>query len=484
MGHRQVAGQDVVERGHVGRSLDRRVAAQRHDPASRPADVAEQQLNDRSGADVLHSNRVLGPTDGVDDRAGALPPGVVAHRLGDLEELLGRAAADLGHQLGCVAAEVSLEDLEDAALVLQRLVFFRGLAMRETTGLRSVSGLLALRAAFGTLPCGLLFGHPRVMPGARVVDPLVLVEAREEPVEILGVTEPLVDDHRCVRITLDVLVEPALVLDDVANDSAEKGDVCARTDRDVLVGHRARPREARVDVHDLRAAEPRFHHPLEADRMVLGHVRAHDQDRVGVPQILLVCRGTPSPERGPQTGDRGAVSYACLVFDLDDAEADAQLLDQVVLLVVEGCAAQAGDAHRAVELVAVRILVLPGGAPGLDHALRDHLHRLVEAQLLPGIPVRPAVLHPQLAAGIGDERLRRRAFGTEPPAGDRARRIAFDLTDRAVLHVDELTAPDGAVRTDRLDDAVRVGGSRAQLFSLLRADGTTETERVTLAELA
>ena len=51
-------------------------------------------------------------------------------------------------------------------------------------------------------------------------------------------------------------------------------------------------------------------------------------------------------------------------------------------------------------------------------------------------------------------------------------------------HGFELTAPDGAVRTDRLDDAVRVGGSRAQLFSLLRADGTTETERVTLAELA
>ena len=68
VGHRQVAGQDVVERGHVGRSLDRRVAAQRHDPASRPADVAEQQLDDGCSPDVLRTDGVLRPTDGVAER--------------------------------------------------------------------------------------------------------------------------------------------------------------------------------------------------------------------------------------------------------------------------------------------------------------------------------------------------------------------------------------------------------------------------------
>ena len=64
-GHRQVAGQDVVERRDVGRALDRRVAAQGQDPAARAADVAQQQLDDRGGADVLHADRVLGPADGV-----------------------------------------------------------------------------------------------------------------------------------------------------------------------------------------------------------------------------------------------------------------------------------------------------------------------------------------------------------------------------------------------------------------------------------
>ena len=35
----------------------------------------------------------------------------------------------------------------------------------------------------------------------------------------------------------------------------------------VARGERARPREARIDVDDLRAALARLHHPLEADRM-------------------------------------------------------------------------------------------------------------------------------------------------------------------------------------------------------------------------
>ena len=86
-GHRQVARQDVVERRDVGRALDRRVAAQGHDAAARPADVAQQQLDDRGGADVLHPHRVLGPPDGVAERARALAARVVAQRLAHLEEL-------------------------------------------------------------------------------------------------------------------------------------------------------------------------------------------------------------------------------------------------------------------------------------------------------------------------------------------------------------------------------------------------------------
>ena len=120
-------------------------------------------------------------------------------------------------------------------------------------------------------------------------------------------------------------------------------------ERHVQVGERARAGEARVDVDDLRAALLGLHHPLEADRVALGHVRALDHDAVGVLQVLLEGGGAAAPERGPQTGDRGGVSYAGLVLDLDRAQRREQLLDQVVLLVVERRAAEVREAERAAQ---------------------------------------------------------------------------------------------------------------------------------------
>ena len=55
-------------------------------------------------------------------------PGVGQQRVGDLEERLARRAADLLDHLRRVALEVLLEDLEDAALVLQRRVLLGGAA--------------------------------------------------------------------------------------------------------------------------------------------------------------------------------------------------------------------------------------------------------------------------------------------------------------------------------------------------------------------
>src|SRR5262249_19883007 len=83
-----------------------------------------------------------------------------------------------------------------------------------------------------------------------------------------------------------------------------------------------------------RAASAGPARPLAAPRVVLGHVRAHAPDALGFGQALLERRPPASSERGPQTGDRRAVSYARLVLDLHDAEGRHQLLDQVVLLVV------------------------------------------------------------------------------------------------------------------------------------------------------
>src|SRR5438874_10991363 len=113
-------------------------------------------------------------------------------------------------------------------------------------------------------------------------------------------------------------------------------------------------------MEDLRAAPLGLHDPLEADRVRLGHVRPHDHDAVRVLEVLLEPGGAATPERGPQTGDGRAMSYAGLVLDRERAGRGEELLDQVVLLAVERGAAQEVDSERALERLAVLGLLLPG----------------------------------------------------------------------------------------------------------------------------
>ena len=70
--HGQIAGQNVVQRGNIGGTLNRSVSAQRQNAAAGPSDISEQQLQNRRGADDLHAVRVLRPADRVADGCGFL----------------------------------------------------------------------------------------------------------------------------------------------------------------------------------------------------------------------------------------------------------------------------------------------------------------------------------------------------------------------------------------------------------------------------
>src|SRR6185312_15352907 len=243
----------------------------------------------------------------------------------------------------------------------------------------------------------------------------------------------------------------------VVDDPAKEGDVGAGPDTHVVGCGGARPSEAGVDVNYAGAALTRLHHPLVADRMALGHVRAHDHDAVRVLHVLLEGRCAAPAERGAQTGHRGRVSYARLVLDLDEAERRHQLLDRVVLLIVEGRPAQVGDAHRPAQRAPLLVLVLPGVPAGRDDPVGDHVHRLVERERLPLGPVRPPVLHLVLAQRARHVATAGGSLRAQPAAGDGAVGVALDLGDLPLLHVYALAAPYGAVRADRADDPVSVG---------------------------
>src|SRR5205085_2548515 len=109
-------------------------------------------------------------------------------------------------------------------------------------------------------------------------------------------------------------------------------------------------------------------------------------------EVLLECGGAAAAERGAQTGHRGAVSYARLVLDLDRAERSEELLDEVDLLGVERRAAEEREAARAVERAPLVVGRLPPFLARLDHAVGDHLGRVVQVELLPARSVRRPVL--------------------------------------------------------------------------------------------
>ena len=117
------------------------------------------------------------------------------------------------------------------------------------------------------------------------------------------------------------------------NHRVQERRVGARADARVDVRRRRGPREARIDVDDLRPVLLGLPDPLEGHRVVLGDVAAFHQDRLRSAACRSSGWSSPPTERGPQTGDRGAVSKSGLVLDVGQAEQPGRLLEEVALLV-------------------------------------------------------------------------------------------------------------------------------------------------------
>src|SRR6266508_6406168 len=106
--------------------------------------------------------------------------------------------------------------------------------------------------------------------------------------------------------------------------------------------------EARIDVNELGAVELGFHGPAERHRMTLRHVRAHDDEAVGVLEIARIQGRRAATEPCPQTGDARAVSYPGLILDRDDPEPAPELLTHMIELIVERGATERENRGRHV----------------------------------------------------------------------------------------------------------------------------------------
>src|ERR687885_755253 len=102
------------------------------------------------------------------------------------------------------------------------------------------------------------------------------------------------------------------------------------------------------------------------------------------------------------------------------------------------------EAERAVDAAAVAVAVLPAVLARGDHALGDHVHRLVELELAPLGRAGRAVPDLRQPPGLLDELARGRALRAERSLVDWRARIALDVDELAVARVYDLPAADGA----------------------------------------
>src|SRR5215813_473948 len=119
----------------------------------------------------------------------------------------------------------------------------------------------------------------------------------------------------------------------------------------------------------------RFHHPWKPT----GWFSAMDDPMIRIASALLksCCAvvAPPRPNEVPQTGHGRAMSYTGLVADADHSQANGeQFLDQVVLLNIEGGAAEVCHASGLHQHLAIPFFLKCAFAP-VPYPVGNHVHR-------------------------------------------------------------------------------------------------------------
>src|ERR1700757_5203099 len=258
-----------------------------------------------------------------------------------------------------------------------------------------------------------------VKPGAAVITPVVRVPTREDASQILSILKLVWKNDRSVGVVDHVLAKNFFVFKNVMDEPTKKQDVRSGAQRSPNVCHGGGAAEARIDVNDLGTALSRFDHPLETDRVILRHVRAHNQDGIRIYEIARRSCSSTSAEGGAQTGHRGAVSYTGLVADADHAQAGRkELFDQVVFFVIESRATKVRHGSRMHYDLSIT-LFLERALPRVPDAIGDHVHRRLQFQLLPPAGVRPAILYARFPVRVRQQFEAIGPLWAKPPAGNK-----------------------------------------------------------------
>ena len=215
VGQHQISRQHGGEQAQIRQALNIGVAAQSVHAAAGHADIAEQKLHHCHGADHLRAGGVLGPAQGIKNSAGFVGHGGFAPGFGDGEEIFFAGAAQRAHHIQRVTRIMLLEQLPNAARVLQGGVGF-----------------------------GVAVSIQLVKPAVAVVLFFAVVVAAEHA---LVKIKTFGHDKAGVGVGFDIFPLDFVVFNQPIDQRAQKGDVAARTQRGIKIGHGGGAVETRVD---------------------------------------------------------------------------------------------------------------------------------------------------------------------------------------------------------------------------------------------
>ncbi|MNN46807.1 hypothetical protein D3C81_1612030 [compost metagenome] len=209
------------------------------------ADIAEQELHDGRGTYHFRTLAMLGPAKCIHHGHGFVRHCRGRNHFAHFEEFILRCAGDPADHFRCVARIMMLHYLQYATRMLQRRVDF-----------------------------GKAFFIQLVTPALIVIAALGFVVTGEQAI---GETVFLADYERGIGIVFNVFLLDFIIAEQVVEHATEEGDITACTDRRIVVAHRSRAREARIDNDQLGLVVMLgFNHPFETARVCFGRIATHD----------------------------------------------------------------------------------------------------------------------------------------------------------------------------------------------------------------
>ena len=177
----------------IGRALNIGVTAKSINPSTRTSNITEQQLQNRSCSDDLTTHRMHRPPNRIHDCSNSIRSSGRTDNLGHFKKAGLCTSCNVSNYIRCVAVVMLLEQLEDRARMLKRLI----------------PKNIIIRAAF-------------VIPGCLIVVTRRLIKTREQ-----SISKPVffTDNKGSIGMCPYIIVVIQRILQCVTDKTAEKRDV-------------------------------------------------------------------------------------------------------------------------------------------------------------------------------------------------------------------------------------------------------------------